>query len=250
LYPEQVPVAAEDEHHDDDHDDSDEHHDDTTDAEPDTHQDIGEALEGIEPEQIEHIQDMHELIVGSDSAQPAVDVAAMVQKKMVAVAAAYLQTHQMKLVIPTNFAQTAISDDKLQQRAHEWLDALSIAFLDSKQEWEGVLEKRAAHGTELADDAEELEEELNSSHDSLKNTLDFIKDAVENLDSVLELFNGIAEQNSQVVQANKDYCSVERQNYDAVAEGLENQVTTYKDIRTYFMNHYSDVADVLKERYQ
>jgi hypothetical protein len=142
-----------------------------------------------------------------------------------------------------------ISDDQLQQRAHEWLEALSLAFLDSRQEWESIAERRKQENDDINTQAHELLHKCEQSSSALESAIDFLEGAVENLKAVSELFHAIAKGNSEVQTANAEYCNVERTNFAAVEKELAEQVVVYKDIRSFFLTEYQSISAALQEKY-
>ena len=199
------------------------------------------------------VQAHEEAITSCDAAIKAVqewtEGTAFVQTALKKVTDAYLQVKSFHIFIPNSFVELAANDQQVRQRLLEWLSSLRLVILDAKS----TFEKDLKDGEAFWDSIEVAVEDLLAVYtgDAVFATaqIQTFEDAITMNDTSKALFDQLVSKNSALVTANAEYCGVEQNNYVAAKALMEEQLAMFRDIRTYFKDHYADINKFIKEKY-
>lgn len=191
-----------------------------------------------------------------DNAQAAINAVqgwtlstSFIQEKIDKVTNSYLQVHSYKLIVPTSFVETAANDETIKGRLLEWLESLRIAFLETKLELEGSIERYQTNANSMDSALTDL---LSLYTSDAEHCFTLRAKAIEDkqvYDSLVEHFQKLADDNSGLIKANDDYCKTEQTEYEKVKDVLENQQQVFKDIREYFRNNYAKISEFIKDKF-
>jgi hypothetical protein len=172
-----------------------------------------------------------------------------VQTKLNTLTESYLQVKSFHLVIPQSFVQLAASDDQVKNRLEEWLASLRLTLLEAQSDMEATLSTHQESWDNIEKSTQELIDEYTKDTRTLKTDSEVFETTASTLSQSQEGVVALKDQNQGLVDANKNYCTTERGNYEAAKKNIEEQIKLFKEIRTYFRGNYEKINQFVKDKY-
>jgi predicted nucleic acid-binding Zn-ribbon protein len=163
---------------------------------------------------------------------------------------AYLQIKNYKIIVPQSFVQVAADDETTRQRLLEWLSEIRLVFLDAQQTVDTTVTLRQnANWFPIENEVTQLLESYEADLEGLTNGIARYEENIATSEASLEEFQALFEENKGLIQANEDYCRFEETSFADADADLQEQLRLFKDVREYFMTHYTEINNFVKERY-
>jgi hypothetical protein len=175
---------------------------------------------------------------------------AFLQKKLEKVSDSFLETHSIKVILPSGFVELAASDDQVKQRIHEWLSNLRILHLERQNEWESIRDKRQALHDQILAEVDRFLGDTQADIEHFSSALEIFKKGIENAEKQKNFFDELSGENKGIAETSREYCKVERHNFNEVKIALEAEIVLFKDIRAYFKDHYTKLNQWIQQKYK
>jgi hypothetical protein len=174
--------------------------------------------------------------------------AALVQTHMHTVSASFLEVNGSKLPEITALLERT-TDVKVRGRLLEWLAGVRVQLLAGRQNFQTQLKDVSRFGAELEKALAAMLNSLTKSLTHLKKAIVLTTHAIASSNGAISLYGKLVGENKGLIAANNAYCKNEYKNFHVGQAESKAAIKLFREVRTYFNNHYSKIQSYIKSKY-
>lgn len=172
---------------------------------------------------------------------------AFIQNQLEKVTKSYEEVKNMKLIIPTNLLER--TDSQIKTRLVEWLEDIENVLVNTETAYDGVCNDQSDNFQKLQEEMSELKNKLDEDAKFLDEVIKRSDETLEHVKESAEHFAELANNNQELARQSADWCAVEEKNFNAAHEVVQSQIGVFKDIRSYFIDHYKELSEFIAKKY-
>jgi len=174
---------------------------------------------------------------------------ALIEKSIVEAIELYQNVNHFPLDYDSAFVELAANDLKVRRRLYQWLNLLKATLVNS-------LSFAHTSKIEVAKFFQDLESLINQIIKLLNQDSKRLDHIIQNVTSLLksyggneEIYTGLLRETRLVIDANKNWCKIEMDNFKGSKERMSEQLKIFVELKHWFRSNYGKVRAWIAKKY-